>query len=154
LDADNPSEDDSESGTDNSASDDSEVQIIEKPATELLPTIDEFESGWRGEVADDGTATYSNVETDEIVEYNITVFESADSAQSALESRQPDNIATSDVDIADGGHMYPVNDQAYRVQFRDQNVICKTFYQGGVLSSESDARSLAQTCADAIVQQQ
>lgn len=136
--------------TDNGGGEGEQTQVIEQSATELLPTIDDFESGWRGGVEDDGTATYTNVEDDQVVSYNVTVFESVDEAQSDLESRQPENTATSDVELGDGGFMYPVTENTYRIQFREQNVICKTLYQGGVLSSERDAENLAQTCADAI----
>lgn len=140
----------------NTASDDgNNVQLIEQPATELLPTIDDFESGWRGgEVNDDGTVRYTNVESDEFVQYNVIVLDSVDEAQSELETRQPSNTATSDVDIAGGGFMYPLDDSAYIVQFRSKNVVCKTTYQGGLgtFDAEGNAEDLAQTCADSINQ--
>ena len=140
--------------TDNTGDNGDGVQVIEQPATELLPTIDDFESGWRGGVEDDGTATYTNVENDQVVQYNVTVYGSVDEAQSALDSRQPDNTATSDVSIGDGGFMYPLSDNAYIVQFHERNAVCKTTYQGGIatFNPEGNAEDLAQTCADAINQ--
>lgn len=140
-------------GADNAGSNSGNgVQLIEQPATDLAPTIEDFETGWRGGVEDGGTARYSNVEDNEVVLYNITVYESVDEAQSELESRQPDNTATSNPNIADGGFMYPLSDEAYSVQIRERNVICKTTYQGGIATFdvEGNAESFAQTCADAI----
>jgi len=131
----------------------SEVQTIDQPATELLPTIDDFDSGWRGgEVEDGGLVSYYNVESDAIVDYNVTVLDSVGEAQSELDSRQPTNIATSDVDIADGGFMYPLDDRSYYVQFRKKNVVCKTTYLGGsaTFDAEGNAKDLAQKCANSI----
>jgi len=129
-----------------------EVQTIDQPATELLPTIDDFETGWRGGEVEDGEVTYTNVETEAFVIYNVTVLDSVDEAQSELDSRQPSDIATSDVDIADGGFKYPLDDRSYIVQFRKKNVVCKTDYYGGgvTFDAEGNAQSLAQTCANSI----
>lgn len=130
------------------------VQLIEQPATELLPTIDDFESGWRGGVEEDeeSTARYTNVESSEVVIYNVTVFDSVDAAESALEDRQPDDVATSDVSIGDGGYKYSLAESAYVIQFSERNVVCRTQYQGsiGTLDPEGNAENLAETCADAI----
>lgn len=130
------------------------VQLIDQPATELLPTIDDFESGWRGEVNDDGTADFVNVESDEVVQYNVTVFDSVDAASNALDDRSPDNTATSEVNIGDGGWKYALSEEAYIVQFRQQNVVCKTTYQGSIATfdAEGNAEDLARTCADSINQ--
>lgn len=138
-------------GTNSAGSDSGNgVQLIEQPATELLPTIDDFDVGWRGGVDDDGTATFSN--DDEVARYNVTVFDSVDGAQAGLDSARPDNTATSEVDVGDEGFIYSLGENAYVVEFRDRNVVCKTTYQGGIVASERDAESLAQTCADAINQ--
>jgi len=69
-----------------------------------------------------------------------------------FETEASTNGATSDVDIADGGFKYPLDDRSYIVQFRKKNVVCKTDYYGGgvTFDAEGNAQSLAQTCANSI----
>lgn len=125
------------------------VTLITANATELLPTIDAFESGWQGGVNDDGTARYFNVENENSLSYNVTVFDSVDAAEAALQEREPEQRATSDVSIGDGGFKYPITDSVYRIQFRERNVICETYFSGG-FGAESAADRMAEKCEAAI----
>lgn len=135
-----------------SANNGGQTELISQSSAELVPTIEDFESGWRGSATDNGTAQYYNVETDESVLYNVTVHDTIEDAESELQRRSPENTATKEVDIGDGGYLYPITDRTYIVQFQQQNVVCETTYRGGMatLDREGSAEDLAQRCANAI----
>jgi hypothetical protein len=118
----------------------------------LVPTIDDFGSGWQGGEEGNNTATYLNVETDTVVRYNVTVYESVSEAQTAMEERRPENVGTDSISAGDSGYIYAVSDRGYRSQVRVANAVCFTGYNGGVAvaTPETNAIDFAERCANAI----
>jgi len=144
--------DGSSGGLDSGDNSGGETEIIEQSAGELVPTIDAFESGWRGSANEDGTGTFAGPDGDKAVSYNVTVYDNSDEAQTALESQNPENTATDDTNLGDSGFKYQITENAYRIVFRERNAVCETTYQGGIATfgDEGNADSHARKCLDAI----
>lgn len=127
-------------------------ELIDQSEDGLVPTIDQFEAGWRGGTEGNNTATYLNSETGTTLRYNVTVYESVSEAESAMEDNRPENTATESVSIGNSGFMTASGDGTYRIWVRTSNAVCFTGYNAGlgVLSPESNAKDLAQRCIDKI----
>jgi len=125
-----------------------EAELISQSDDDLVPTIDQFEAGWRGGVEEENTATYVNSEQDSTLRYNVTIYDSVSDAESAMEKSRPENTATESVSIGDNGYMTVEGDSSYRIWVRTTNGICFTGYNGGlgVLTPESNAKDLAERC--------
>lgn len=127
-------------------------EIIEQEASELTPSIDDFEDGWREVENQNGTADFVSPEASERVIYEITVYDSVEEAQSAVDSEEPDSVSTDDSGVGDGGFKYKVADKNYQITFHERNVVCSMEYGGDitVYSAESNAESFAETCSQSI----
>ncbi|CCC41909.1 zinc ribbon domain-containing protein [Haloquadratum walsbyi] len=130
----------------------SEIKTIEQPASELTPTIDSFESGWRVVERQGGTADFVSPEASERVVYQVMVYRNVSEAQSAVVSEEPDNIATDNPDFGDGGFKYQIADREYKIVFYKKNVVCSTTYGADVMTfnAESNADKFAKICLDSI----
>lgn len=138
--------------TTNQQSQPSQQTELVSASDDLVPTIDQFGSGWQGGTEGNNTAVYFNVETDTVVRYNVTVYESVSAAKSTLEERRPENRGTDSVSIGDSGYIYAVGDRSYVVQVRVSNAICRTQYSGGlaVATPETNSINFAERCVDSI----
>ena len=84
--------------------------------------------------------------------YDISVYDSEEEAQTAVDSEKPDGVSTEDPGLGDGGFKYKVADNNYQITFRERNVVCSMEYGAdmSVFTAESNADSFAQTCLDSI----
>lgn len=125
-----------------------QAELISQSDDGLVPTIDQFDAGWRGGVEEGNTATYVNSESDETLRYNVTIYSSISEAESAMEEAKPERTATESVSIGEDGFMTVEGDSSYRIWVRTANGICFTGYNGGIgtLTPESNAKDLAEQC--------
>ena len=127
-------------------------ETVDKPATELLPVVDDFEDGWRGSVYTDGTAIFAAPDGNPVVTYNMTVYNNSAEAQSGLESVKPENIATDGANVGDNGYTYQIENDRYSTVFRDRNVVCSATYvtDGEISTPESTVVEYAEKCLESI----
>lgn len=121
---------DSETVSDQSAGTDDN---IEEPPKDLLPTIDDFDAGWTGgsDSENPNQAQFFNTDTETLVTYNVSVYDSVESATTELEDRQPDSFSTESVSVGDDGFLYKPGQNFVVINFQYKNVVGKVEYSGG-----------------------
>jgi hypothetical protein len=127
--------------------------LIQGPPETLLPTIEEFDTGWTAYPGEDPREiSFFNFESETELIYNVTVHDSVQEAQSDLQNRRPVNVATDSVSIGDEGFLYKYDARYVIIQFQVENTVGQvTFFGGpGVLTPESNAVSFARRFEDAI----
>lgn len=111
----------------------SEVQLIEKPATDLVIQLDQFGAGWTGGV--DGNETYANGRyfhsgEDAVLDTTAEKHDTAEEASTKYEARVAEiqeSHSTDSVRLGDEGVLYVTGNSAW-VYFRDANVIAQVRY--------------------------
>jgi len=126
---------------------------IQQSSDAMLPTIDDFDSGWAVDERTDTSARFFNAETESTVSFNVSVHDSADAAASEFAARRPEDVATDAVDAGDEGYLYQLGEGYYIIEIRVQNVVGRVQFISGpaVLTPESNAKDFAQLFADSIV---
>lgn len=107
-----------------------EPDLLNRPPENHLPTIEDFESGWRqidDEDTPDNTTQFFNTQTETFIEFQITYYDSVGEAQKAQGNHQAEitekGIATSSVETGSEGFIYSRGSDLYFVRFRVLNVV-------------------------------
>lgn len=121
---------DPETESDQSAGTD---DTIDAPPEDLLPTIDDFDAGWTGgsDSENPNQAQFFNTDTETSVIYNVSVYDSVESANTELENRRPESFSTESVSVGDGGFLYKPGQNFVVINFQYENVVGKVQYNGG-----------------------
>jgi hypothetical protein len=135
-----------------------ESNLIEKPPEQMLPTIDDFESGWRQNEQEDSPAnqtTFYNVETSTIVVFDVMVFDSVEGASNEYDQRQAsvreEGMSSESVSVGDQGFMHKFSDTYIFVNFRVDNVVGRVEFDGPeTLTPETNAVDFARLLQDTI----
>jgi hypothetical protein len=133
--------------------------LIDAPPESLLPTIDDYESGWSRFDGEDGPPRESGFFNTggTTVEFNVTIHDTVEEAQNDLENRKPESVATESVFIGDQGFLLQRGPEYIAIQFRIANVVGETTYlydERSVLTPGTNAKGQAEKFADAIRSQQ
>jgi hypothetical protein len=124
----------------------------------MLPTIDDFESGWqRSEQEDSPTnqTSFYNVETSTIVVFDVMVFDSVEGASNEYNQRQAsvrdEGMSSESVSVGDQGFLYKFSDTYIYVNIRVDNVVGRVEFDGPeTLTPESNAVDFARLLQDTI----
>lgn len=127
-------------------------ELIEANATALVPTVEDFEPGWRGD-AENGRGDYYNFESENSLIYNVTVYDSIEEAEEAFEAQKPERSSVGDADYGDEAYRYIPVTGVYDIRFRENNVVCVTRMQNGVNPGDR-VYEYAEKCEAAINEQQ
>jgi hypothetical protein len=135
-----------------------ESNLIEKPPEQMLPIIDDFESGWRQSEQEDSPAnqtTLYNVETNTFVVFDVMVFDSVEGASNEYDQRQAsvreEGMSSESMSVGDQGFMYKFSDTYIFVNFRVGNVVGRVEFDGPeTLTPETNAVDFARLLQDTI----
>lgn len=129
----------------------SNPELIEAEPSTLLPTIDDYESGWRNVESDSPRQTaFLNVNTNTQVTFNVTIHDSISEAESDLSNRNPEDVATEDVSVGEEGYYYSLSGEIKIIQFRIKNVVGQVRFIGNVLSPKANTINQAEKFETAI----
>jgi hypothetical protein len=132
--------------------------LIEKSPGQMLPTVDDFESGWQQseqEDSPDNRTSFYNVETGTILVFNVTVFESTNAAVNEYDQRRANireqGISSEPVDVGNQGFLHKFSDTYIYVNIRVGNVVGQVEFDGPeTLTPETNAVDFARLLQDTI----
>jgi hypothetical protein len=106
---------------------------IEGPPDELLPTIDDFDSGWARDDVDQANETaFFKQDTGTHVSFAVQLHDKPEAAKAELEARRADvrerGLATEEASVGDEGIRYEEGPDFITVEFRVQNIVAKMAY--------------------------
>lgn len=142
-----------DSDSSNSTGDSGDSELITSNATSLVPTVDDFEPGWRSQGVEDGTGDFYDFENENSLFYNVTVYDSVEEAEAAFEAQKPERSSLGDADYGDEAYRYIPVTGVYEIRFRKSNVVCITRMQNGYNPGDR-VYEYAEKCENTISQHQ
>lgn len=130
--------------------------LITKSEETMLPIIDDFESGWIQDTADESNRmTFYNVEMDTVVFFDVAAHETVESAQQEYRERKQkiraDGLSSESVDVGDKGFLYQLDREYVIVNFRVRNVVGRVEFDGpNVVTPETNAIRFARLLEEKI----
>lgn len=114
----------------------SNEEIVTTSAEQMLPTIDQFDSGWfaggTNYNSTTQTAEASFLSDQEFVAYEVTKYDTVSEAEQAYDRRvsevRQDGLATDDGNKGDEGMLYKYSNTYVVIEFREKNVVSKVEY--------------------------